>query len=82
MEIGQVPIVSKGPRRTKKCVDVGRGIVNVVLGACCRNKNLLKWIRPELERQISSNIQKVYPSRFSDGTVTKSCTKHREMDEM
>ena len=64
-----------------KCVDVGRGIVNIVLGAWCRNKNLLNDIRPELERQISSNIQRAYPSRFSDGTVTKPCTKHRGMGE-
>ena len=69
MEIGRVPIVSKGPRWTKKCIDVGRGIINVVLGAWCRNKNLVKYTWPELERQISSNIQRVYPSRFSDGIL-------------
>ena len=69
MEIGQVPIVSKGPRRTKKCLDVGRGIFNVVLGACCRNNLGEGYLTGVRASSIFVIYKRVYPSRFSDGTL-------------
>ena len=69
MEIGQVPIVSKGPRQTKK-KRRRQGHLQRCSGSVVPKQKLGEgYLTGVRASSIFVIYKRVYPSRFSDGTL-------------